>query len=116
MTDQSVAGDVCATAQTEFSCRRGCVGIESRHGGDSPIYQCGACLAALDGGADDAEAERFGQHQRVAGPSAALEQDDVWVDLAEHGESVFGSRVNDAVATGQQCARVRNCPSATAQQ
>ena len=56
--------------------------------------------AALLGGGDDPDAQRFGQHDRLSGPQAGVGEHAIRVDFPHDGHAVLGLGVVDGVATG----------------
>ncbi len=98
MAKEAEAGDVGAGVDGETGERFGGGAVEGEHGGDGGIDVLRSGEAALEGGADDAGSDLFGEQEDVVGASAGVGPDAIGVDRAGDGITKLDVFVVDAVA------------------
>ncbi len=101
MTEQAEAGDVGGRADAGGQRRGRRGGVERRHGLDRLRKHLARGLVPV---VEDADPQRLGQADRLAGAGRVNAQQPVRVGEPGHGEPVLRLRVVDAVAAGQVAA------------
>ena len=104
MPEQAEAGHVHPGAD-QFSLREfGADGIQARHQRDRFFRERRRGEAALDARGDDAGAERFREHEPIAGPRAGIRDHARRRDEAGHGEAVNRLGIANGVAADERAA------------
>ena len=100
VAEQPEAGDVGAAGGAGGQGGVAGLGVEAGHRRHGRLDQRGRGHVGLDGGGGDADAERLGQHEDVAGAESGVGEDPVGMDLAHHRHAVLRLGIVDGVAAG----------------
>ena len=100
MAQQAKAGDVGACGNREGFHNLGCVLVQGFHGADDSLMFHRAQQSASGRSGQDAGSDGFGQNQKIARTDAVVAKHLAWMDEARDAEAVFGLRILDGVAAG----------------
>ena len=115
MAHQSVAGYVGRCAHQAKLGQFGAYGVYFRHQRDNPFLQCARCNSALDRSSGDACAQRFGQHQQIAGARICVCCQTANIDHSGDRQSVNWLRIANGMTADDGAAHFGRFGQAAAQ-
>ena len=115
MTEQSEASDVGGGANKttfgQFRADR----VDLRHERDDVSAERPRGDSAFDAGGGDAGAERFREHEQIAGPRVCIRRDFAAIDNSGHGEPVNRFRITNGMSADDGAADFGRLLETTAQ-